>query len=323
MRKTLTLKGFSELNTRENTLEDSVGGIEATAAVMGYSNKEIMRMKPNDYAKVKESFITQAGTFEKPVCIVEYKGKVFGYHPPELETVEDMIAVEVLSKKKAFNSLAAVMFRELKTVSRFLHSRRKNWKKQHGLKVKEITNFPVDYIQYSTKSININDIDLDFWDDFPWQILSSSLSFLMGSGLQFSLSIQPSSLKSKTIRVQARKTLLMFQGALCGLQLHNLLQRQKFLTSTGREAYWNLLQENYWTGSYLKSDKQTATRMREELLSHVRVLGDKNSLDFTNEIIDIQEALAQGKHLSFPNWMIINAMAGLQKTNSKIGFIYG
>ena len=143
----LTLKGMellTELKYDGNTINEN--DINSLAIISGRTSASIKKMKPSQYAQLKTSIVEQSTVPGKPVYLVKYKGQIFGYSPAEIGTIEDMAAIEVLSKGAKWQALAAVMFRPCTKVSNFLNRKDSRYQKHLGVKVKYINEYHKDLL---------------------------------------------------------------------------------------------------------------------------------------------------------------------------------
>ena len=189
----LTLKKYTEY--QQHNIGD--GFLDEVAAVSILTGIEPNKLKNDEFDKVRSELALQTVASE-PVYMLRWKGKTYGYHPAEIETIGDVVELATICKMQKWNLLAAFMFREVNYVSEKVHSGSKGWKKFHNVDVKFINNFHSNFAQYGCKKIeNWSKVDTTIWDDFPFEILSSNLNFSLGNGMNLNLNIHASSLKLK------------------------------------------------------------------------------------------------------------------------------
>ena len=186
----LTVKNYTEFHKMH---QDGVELDDNTTLSM-LSGLDPRDIKVDKEDQIRNELLQQIVASE-PVYLFKWKGKTYGYHPAELETIGDVLEASELSKQGKFNLLCSLLFREVKTTSKWLHWR--NWNKFHGVKVKFISKFKQNYWTYDCKKLpSLGKIDTSIWNDFPFEILSSNLNFLLGNGLSLSLNIQTYSPKA-------------------------------------------------------------------------------------------------------------------------------
>ena len=197
----LTVRNYSEFQ-RLNLSEDFPSEVAMVSILSGIPDNDI---PTEDYDDIKMELMQQAVASE-PVYLVRWKGKVYGYYPADLETIGEVVEFSSLTKSKKWNLLTAFTFREVTWMSKKVH--RTGWKKFHGIDVKFINNFKTNYSTYAVKKVkDWRKMDLDIWDDFPFEILSSNINFLVGNGLNLSLNIKAFSKEMHQVQVEMQRKL--------------------------------------------------------------------------------------------------------------------
>ena len=275
----LTIKGFKSLNElKYEGKGDDVKDIYNVAIIADIPAEKLKKYKPTKYAELKNTLLSQSVTNIDPVYLIKYKGKIFGYCPVELETVEDMVALELFSTGKNLQALAALMFRPVKRMSRWAHRKDKRWENKLGIKVKTIKDFKTDKLTYRCEDIDFNNMDLSFWDQLPFQVLTGAMGFLMGSGVQFSLSIHPSSLKSPVIKKEIRVLKENLKEVMLGIQLRLLLPTLNYLNFTVNQEPSTLLHEKHVKSLLSYTVEASLLQLKAKCSENLWVItGDTNS----------------------------------------------
>ncbi len=232
----------------------------------------------------------------KPVYLIKYRGKTFGYYPAELKDIESCIAINLMLHKGNWGALAALMFRPVKLPSRLAH--RFGWKKitygkAEPVKVKEIDNFAVDYCKYSCSSIDISKTDLSFYEGFPVELIVSNLGFTLGVGLSLGMNIQSSS--SKAIQQTKSEMMKEFQESLRCSRLLQTLQRPTSLASTAEKEFLTLLQEKYSTTLVIESLERLKKSSDLRLEGKVWVLTGSKSNKIVRGITTLHDTIIGGE----------------------------
>lgn len=250
----LSVAGFARLQAMDFTGQESgLDAQEAIAKITGTSNPT----KPTEFAAKKQAIVSQAVEAADPTYLVKYKGIIFGYYPAEIKTLEACAAIEVFSKNKKWSMIAALLFRPVQPLTRFAHWNKNKWESKYGIKVKTIDKFKHDMLKYTCKDVDFAEVDLEFWDDFPWPLVQGNLNFLIGSGLKLSLSIQPSSLRVPMIQKELINMTDHFQEVLIYMTLLTVLRQVMYLTYTDNDELSILLQEKYSAFSQLNSNEKS------------------------------------------------------------------
>ena len=180
-----------------------------------------------------------------PVYMVKYKGKVYGYHPSDIEDIESCIAINYFKHTDNWAGIAAAMFRPVNFPTKFAHSW--GWKTvkfgKDKIKIKEITDFTKNYITYKCKNVEYNEIDVKHFEDFPVEIVIANLGFTLGVGMTLGASSMASSTPQMSkVTKRMSKT---FQELLLCSRLFISLEKPKSLISTVEKEYMTLLQDKY------------------------------------------------------------------------------
>ena len=314
MKKILTIKGFDNLTELEyNGEANDMTDIYSMSIISGLSNDKLKKMKPSVYSAFKHQLLSQVAQTTSPAYLIKYKGVIYGYHPCELGTVEDMAAMELFSKEKKWQALVALIFRPVKAMSRWAHRKENKFEDLLGIKVKKINDYKKDCLKYTTKDIDFSKIDLSIFDEFPFQILMSNLGFLVGSGVQFSLNIHPSSLKSPKIRKEIRILQQNLQQVINGLVWQKVLPQLTFLNSTVEGEHLTSAQEKLVTTSLSSSTKSTIAQLRERVSEDAWVVTGDFNKGLLNSVITLWESLLNQKNLSMNQ---LSQMHGLMKANN-------
>ena len=314
MKKTLTIKGFDNLTELDyNGEANDMTDIYSMGIISGVSNDKLKKMKPSAYSAFKHHLLSQVAQTTGAVYLIKYKGIIYGYYPCELGTVEDMAAMELFSKERKWQALTALMFRPVKAMSRWAHRKENKFEDLLGIKVKKINDYKKDCLKYKTQDIDFAKMDLSHFDEFPFQILMSNLGFLVGSGVQFSLNIHPSSLKSPKIRKEIRILQQNLQQVINGLLWQKVLPQLTYLNSTVEGEPLTLAQEKLVTTSLSSSTKSTIAQLRERVSEDAWVVTGDFNKGLLNSVIGLWESLLNQKNLSMNQ---LSQMHGLMKANN-------
>ena len=322
MKHVLTLKGFDAICELDYQNEaEGIKDVYSIAIVAGKSSAEVGKLKPTAYAQMKTELLQQAVNPGNPVYLVKYKGTTYGYHPAEIGTVEDMAAIEVFSKEKKWNALAAVLFRPVKPMSRWAHWRKNRWKNSHGIQVKEIRDFKRDSLTYLCNDIDMSTMDLSYWDDFPWQILASNLAFLMEGGLKFSLSIHPSSLRSKRIQSEVKTLSQNFKEVLYGLIWQRVSHQLLFLSSTDETGHSTWLPESYAAGLLSKNAKETMKNLKDNTSLDAWIVTGGDNTGLLESLYDSFNNILKSNRLEVNELLLLMGMMKINKYKTRLDWV--
>ena len=278
MNRILTIDGYNKLTELNYQGEaNDMTDVYSMSIISGVPNDKLKVMKPSAYAAFKHEMLSQVSKMITPAYLVKYKGIIYGYYPCELGTVEDMAAMEFFSKGNKWQALAALMFRPVKKMSRWAHRKENKFENVLGVKVKKINDYKKDSLKYLVQDIDFTKMDLDHWNDFPFQLLTSSLGFLVGSGAQFSLTIHPSSLKSPLIRKEIKILQQNLQQVMSGLVWQKVLPQLMFLNYSVEGVPLTLVQEKLVSSSLSSSVKRVLKHLQDKCSESAWVVtGDLN-----------------------------------------------
>ena len=266
----LTIKEYTDFQGM-NLGDDFLSEVQTVHRLTGISPNKITNA---DFDYIKGELAQQTIASE-PVYLVRWKGKVYGYYPAELETIGDVVELATLCKTNKWNLLTAFMFRELKWASAKMHGGSKGWKKFHGVDVKFISNFSVNLSQYSVKKIhNWKTIDYTIWDDFPFEIMSSNVNFLVGNGLSLSLNIHASSRKLQENQMKAVMKLQTLMGYMASF-LTSLKSKQMLHRISGT----SLSQTSRHVNSLTFLQENSSKELLKSIASDVWIFNGQDNTD--------------------------------------------
>lgn len=196
---------------------------EYVKEVGGYSEKQMRKFTESDIKELMHRMREKNSVDLDPCYLFEYKGKVFGYNPCELTTLDEVISFEDLLSQDKMNALAGLMFQEV-----IYHNGKRGWEDQCGLRVKTIKDFDDDFSSYRTRKLkDLRKVDVDFWDDLPYQIVSASINFTLGLGIAYgaSLGIYSNGML-KTIQEALMKMSIMRINGMSSRYHYHLLQKK-------------------------------------------------------------------------------------------------
>ena len=215
-----------------------------------------------DIKKLEEHLEFKEQIFEalpqaKPVYLVKYKGEMFGYYPAEVKSIEDCIAIHLMQHIDKWKTLAALLFRPVKTTTKWVN--KKGWEKYDtNTQVKYITDFSKDFVTYKCKKVDLEKTELSFWDEFPVELVQANLGFTMGVGLTLGVSF-PSSSPKELLEIQ-KKMQQAFQELLFGTLYVQTLQSPTSLNSTEEQEYLTSPQGRFSHSSAIESLEQRNKR---------------------------------------------------------------
>ena len=250
----------------------------------------------------------------KPAYMVKYKGQMFGYYPADIRSIEDCIAIHLMQHKDQWRTLAAILFRPVKITTKWVN--RKGWTKvDKNTSVKYIDDFHKNLVTYKCKKVDLEKTDLEYWNEFPLELVVANLGFTMGVGLQSGIAIATSS--SKQLQEMQKKMTSQFQALLNGLILLQALQNQTSLRFMVETESWISLQDKYSTTSLLDQLKISNEKQRLTILEMAQVLGGNSFKITTEAIIKFYESFIEGnaeiKHIKAMG-MIGDSFAYLKKS---------
>ena len=220
--------------------------VEFAKIIYGLTDKQVGKMSARKIKEINDKLAMQNKQQLSPIYMFMYKGKEYAYHPLELGTVEEIIGFNLFMENNRWNALAALMFREVKT-----NKSKGDWRQACGMNVKFITNFQKDYSSYSTKKIkDFAKLDLEHWDDLPFQVISTMVAFSFGNGLAYKTGLGLYSQKS--LQQRQKLILSLFNNLLFGMESRLILQElEKARTSSGtaeKSQYYKSLSKLCSTG---------------------------------------------------------------------------
>ena len=321
MKNVLTLKGYENLTELDYTGEaNDIKDVYSMSIISGIPNDKLKVMKPSSYAQYKHTLLSQISTKMPPVYLVKYKGTIYGYYPCELGTVEDMAAMELFSKGKKWQALAALLFRPVKKMSRWAHRKENRFQDVHDVKIKPIVDYKKDSLKYRVEEIDFARMDLSHWDDFPFQILLANMGFLVGSGVQFSLSIHPSSLKSPVIRKEIRILQQNLQEVMTGLIWQKVLPQLMFLNSTVNNVRLTSPQEKLASTTLSSSASQMISKLKAECSESAWVVTGDFNKGLLEGVLTTWENILN-KDLGMNELMSIHGLMKGHKYNNRLSWL--
>ena len=236
--------------------------VEYAKIIYGLDDKQVGKLSAKKVKAINDMLAMQNKQQLNPIFMFVYKGKTYGYHPIDLGTVEEIIGFNLFMENDRWNALAALMFREIK-----VDKSKGDWRQACGLKVKFISNFPKDYSSYTVKKIkDFAKLDLDYWNDLPFQMVSAMVAFSLGNGVAFRTGLGTYSQKS--LQQRQKLTLSLLNNLLFGMESQLISQKLEMertssdtaelkayskslskLLSTGccdKERLQKPLKDNYW-----------------------------------------------------------------------------
>ena len=318
MNKVLTLKGFSDLIELGYKGDSNTDTDANTIAILsGVTSSKIKKMKPHKYAEFKDNLLKQS-VASNPVYMFIYKGKTYGYNPPELDSVEAMAGMEMFLRQKNWNALAALMFQEVKTISKIWHRNEDKFKDRLGVKVKDITSFSKNYMSYAVKKVDFTKVDLEYWDDLPANLLISNLAFLTGNGLLYNLSIPFYSLRSEKLMKQKILLSQEIQKSITSLILQNIASALGYLNSTVDPQSQSVNPESSLAGWNIYTSTKSIAKIKEISYNLSGVSKNKEIDGFISFFKNLINGDIHSNDMS-----LLSNIGTLHKQTAKIGLLYG
>ena len=224
-----------------------------------------------------------------PVYLVKYKGKTFGYYPAEIKSIEDCIEIHLMQHLDNWRALACLMFRPVTFGAKISH--RKGWKKYENVEIKQIGDFSFDFTQYDCKDIDLTKENMEFWKEFPVELVQANLNFTLGVGLELGTRIGSTSEKVEEMR---QKLLKAFRELLSGT-----LFALTFPTPTSSDSTENEESLISPPGRYsiISLTEEIEKRRKEDLLicrSHARAIGGANTEELVINLYKLYVELING-----------------------------
>ena len=272
-----TIKQHDLLN-QVDAKDEFTADIEFVKIVYGLDEDKINKMDPAEIDEMAAKIKIQAQHQVPPVLMFYYKGRKFAYYPLELGAIEDMIAYEIFAKQNKLNALATIFFREVKH-----DATGGDWKEACGIKCKFIETISKEFTKYSVKRIkDFRKVDIEFFDDLPYQFIASAINFTMGIGQAYGVSTE--SFSQNSLKQRHKLMMDLTNQLLFGKELRYLLQQlktdsQTYSDTAEQNPYFESLYKLHSTGWYNES------LMKSEINKQINILnGGNNSVLF--DLID-------------------------------------